>query len=165
MHKPISEILEGDLYVGISGIDLQVSHMDLGDGLRLSKTAAHLLTPYMVVFDTNLTGEKEYSTEGGKPLTRDEDGSRWVDVTRETKVIPGQREYAITAELFIPRNASSNIREDPFFLIRWVISLLRIWSAPTASIPVISNKAFSVALLNEDGAVFFHLRLRHVEFI
>lgn len=151
MHKPLSKILEEDLYVGISGIDLQFDHMDLGDGLRLSKIAAHLLAPYMMVFDVNPTGGKKDFSEGEKrSVTREEDGATWVDVTRETTLIPGQREYAITAELFIPRGASSNIGEDPFFLIRWVVSLLRIWSAPTVSVPVISNKRFSVALRTED---------------
>jgi hypothetical protein len=150
MHKLLSKILEEDLYVGISGIDLQFGHMDLGDGLRLSKTAAHLLAPYMVVFDTNSTGGKNTSSEDEKrSVTRDENGATWVDVTRQAKLVPGQREYTITAELFIPRNASSNIGEDPFFLIRWVVSLLRIWSAPTVSVPVISNKPYSVALRTE----------------
>lgn len=152
MNKPISKFLEEDLYVGISGIDLQFDHMDLGSGIRLSKTAAHLLAPYMMVFDTNSTGGKKHPSEGEKrSVTRGDDGATWVDVTRETKLIPGQREYAITAELFIPRSASSNIGENPYFLIRWLVSLLRIWSAPTVSVPVISNKPFSVALRTEDN--------------
>jgi hypothetical protein len=58
MHKQLSKILEADLYVGISGVELQFDHMDLGDGLRLSKTDAHLLAPYMMVFDTNITGAR-----------------------------------------------------------------------------------------------------------
>jgi hypothetical protein len=147
MQKSPLKILEDDLYVGISGIDLQFDQMDLGEGLRLSKTTAHLLAPYMVVFDTNMAGGKKYSPDGvNRSVTRDEDGSTWVDVTKETKLIPGQREYAITAELFIPRRASSNTAEDPSFLIRWIVSLLRMWSAPTISVPVISNMPFSVDL-------------------
>jgi hypothetical protein len=76
-------------------------------------------------------------------------GSLRVDVTKETKLIPGHREYAITAEVVIPRSAASKIGEDPLFLTRWVVSLLRMWSAPTVSVPVISNKPFSVALRAE----------------
>jgi hypothetical protein len=164
MNKQVSRILEGDLYIGISGIDLEFDDMDLGHGLRLSKTAAHLLTPYMVIFDTKLKGDQDFPTEGERnPLKRDEDGTRWVDVTKETKVIPGHGEYAITAELLIPRKTSLNISDDPFFLIRWVISLLRIWSAPTASIPVISNKPFSPALLTEDALLFpFEIKARGI---
>jgi hypothetical protein len=114
MHKQLSKILEADLYVGISGVDLQFDHMDLGDGLRLSKTDAHLLAPYMMVFDTNIRGGEKYSAND--VISRDEDGSTWVDVTKETKLIPGHREYAITAEVVIPRSAASKIGEDPLFL-------------------------------------------------
>ena len=77
-------------------------------------------------------------------------GQRGLDVTKETKLIPGHREYAITAEVVIARSAASKIGEDPLFLTRWVVSLLRKWSAPTVSVPVISNKPFSVALRAED---------------
>jgi hypothetical protein len=148
MHKQLSKILEADLYVGVSGVDLQFDHMDLGDGLRLSKTDAHLLAPYMMVFNTNITGGEKHSSND--VMSRDEDGSTWVNVTKETKLIPGHMEYAITAELVIPRSAASKIGEDPIFLTRWVVSLLRMWSAPTVSVPVISNKPFSVALRAED---------------
>lgn len=143
MSKPMPHILEGDLYIGMSGIDLEFEHMALGEGLRLSKVAVHLLAPYMVVFNGELLAENKSSSK------RDPDGTRWVNVTRETKVIPGHREYTITAELFIPKGACSNVGVEQRFLMQWIIALLRLWASPTASAPVIANKAFSAAYRDE----------------
>ena len=39
-------IFNGDLYAGLSGCDLDFDEVSLGEGVRLSKTYAHLMAPF-----------------------------------------------------------------------------------------------------------------------
>lgn len=46
----MSTLFEGDLHAGLSGLELEDESFDLGDGLRLSKTYAHLMSPFLMAF-------------------------------------------------------------------------------------------------------------------
>ncbi len=154
MTTPIFDLIKGDIYAGISGIDLNFESLDLGDGVLLSKTSAHVLAPYMVVFDTDQSGRSESSDVLNKSFVRDPDGTKWVNVTDKTEVIPAQREYAIAAELYFPVDVLSAMGGDRILLIHWIIALLRIWSAPTASVPIIANVSFGAALKTNERLIF-----------
>jgi hypothetical protein len=154
MSNQLSGILKGDVYAGISGIDLDFERMDLGEGIVLSKTAAHVLAPYMVVFDPNRTGGSKDLDVANEQVRRDPDGSRWVNVTDKTEVIPVHREYAIAAQLYLPAGCLSDVGEDRFLLIRWIVALLRIWSAPTVSVPIIGNTSLDDALETNERLLF-----------
>lgn len=146
MTNQISNILNGDVYAGISGIDLDFTSLDFGDGIVLSKTSAHVLVPYMVVFDAEGPGRSGRLGELGESFVRDPDGSKWVNITDKTELIPPQSEYAIGAQLYFPAGPLSVVGEERLLLIRWIVALLRIWSAPTVSVPIIANVSFGAAL-------------------
>jgi hypothetical protein len=146
MNNRLAISPEEDLYLGISGIDLQFDQMELGEDIRLSKAKCALLAPYMMVFESV---KDRGTTDVVRPTRKDEDGSNWVDVTRETKLVSGHGEYAITGELHIAKTASTSTGQNPFFLARWVISLLRMWSAPSVSAPVISKQPLSASSMAE----------------
>ncbi len=135
---------EDDLYLGLSGIDLQFEQLDLGEGIRLAKTKSVLLGNYMMVFES-------LKDDGirDRPMRKDEDGSTWINVTRETKPLPGLQEYRISAELHIPKAASARIGRDAFHLARWVVALMRIWSAPSVTATVISKLPLAVCDMKE----------------
>jgi hypothetical protein len=46
----MSEPFEGDLHAGLSGLELGDDFLDLGDGISLRKTYAHLMAPFMMAF-------------------------------------------------------------------------------------------------------------------
>jgi hypothetical protein len=140
---PIS--LQEDLYIGISGIELQFDQFELGEGIRLDKTNCVLLAPYMMVFES----AKENVTDVARHRTKDKDGSTWIDVTRDTTVVGGHGEYAITGELYIPKTARVSLGQDSFFLAQWIISLFRMWSAPSLRAPVISQQSLSLNSMEE----------------
>jgi len=48
--KTMLALLSGNLHAGLSGLDLQEPSFDLGCGLTLSKTYAHLMAPFLMAF-------------------------------------------------------------------------------------------------------------------
>lgn len=117
MTNPIFNLLKGDVYAGISGIDFDFESLDLGDGILLSKTSAHMLAPYMVVFDPDQTrGRGSLDVDVlDKSAVRDSDGSKWVNVTDKTELIPAQSEYAIVAQLNFPAGLLSVMERIVFY--------------------------------------------------
>ncbi|MDH5740464.1 MAG: hypothetical protein OEY77_09080 [Nitrospira sp.] len=99
------DILNGDIYAGISGIDLNFEHMDLGEGIVLSKISAHVLNSYMVVFDQSRTEGSEILDVTDARIRKDLDGSEWENVTDRTEIVPAQQEFSITAQLYFPEGA------------------------------------------------------------
>ena len=147
MTNIILSLPKGDVYAGISGVDRDFESLDLGDGILLSKTSAHVLVPYMVVFDSDQSGKSGRSDVVTESFLReDPDGSKWEDVTKKTEVIPAHREYAIAAQLHFPATLLSDWGDDRILLIRWIIAMLRIWSVPIASVPLVANVSFGAPL-------------------
>src|SRR5215207_5586491 len=49
-HKNLAAGFGGDMHAGLSGIDLAEESFDLGEGILLSKTYAHLMAPFIMAF-------------------------------------------------------------------------------------------------------------------
>ncbi|MBI3355861.1 MAG: hypothetical protein HY038_03660 [Nitrospirae bacterium] len=150
MTHPIFDLIKGDVYAGIAGIDLDCESLDLGNGVLLSKTSAHVLAPYMVVFDTDQSSSRANLDGLNDSFASGPDGTRWINVTDKTQCISTQREYPITAEIYFPAGVLSALAEDRISIIRWIIALLRIWSAPQVSTPIIANVSFGAALKTKE---------------
>jgi hypothetical protein len=109
------------LYGGISGAILEPETFDLGDGVVLSRTYAHLMSPYLMAFAP--PGPKGYHPA---PWSAAE-GGFGVDIEIELKV-------PATTSL----SDSFGARE----IIWWIAALMRIVKSPFLTVPVVSDHQF-----------------------
>jgi hypothetical protein len=140
MNNQIPICPDGNLYLGISGIDLMFDRLELGEGVCLSKIKCTLLGGHMMVFEPVNEGDQ---MDISRPARKDEDGSEWVDITADTKLVSGLNSYPITGELIVTQNASDTLGQNQLDLARWILSLMRMWSAPSVSASVISEQSLS----------------------
>lgn len=158
--KDFDWITTQNIHIGISGIDLLFDALEFGEGIRLSKTDCALLTGYMLHF--------EHLTEKRKDelvYRKDEDGSRWTDITKDLTPLGGLISHPITAELYIPSSASTSIGKTSFDLARWILAMLRLRPAPSLSAPVISKQSMldcSIAEANVLELLPFETRPRAI---
>jgi hypothetical protein len=125
--------VDHDIHAGLSGIDVDFKQLDLGNGLLLRQTYAHLMAPFVMAF-----GRPEL----GKPHP-----APW-------KAALGGLGLDITAELVIPRgvDTGSAHRVD---VVRMINALIRMWVMPTVVVPVLSNISFSDAAKAPDNTTHF----------
>jgi hypothetical protein len=117
----MKEPFEGDLHAGISGLELQEDRFDLGEGVSLSKTYAHLTAPFIMAFAPAPPG-------GHHPAP-------W-------KAASGGFGCEVTSQLHIP--GSIEEKYGPKYRIATnIVFLLRLWINPATTMPVISNYAFT----------------------
>src|SRR5271166_1025158 len=107
---------------GVSRIILSTPSFELGEGVVISKTFAHLFSQWMMAF--NPPGPGGYHPAPWKAAQ----GGRGIDVTVEIKV---------------PESTSLGPTFTPQETIWWIAALLRLSYYPYLSVPVISDQAFS----------------------
>lgn len=113
----------GPIYCALAGIDLHVPFYDLGDGIFLRKTNAHLMAPFLMSF-------KPINDQGYHPAP-------WVAST-------GGYTFDIKTELFIPANSSS--KKFPACDIANIIAFLLFLNVnPSTTLVAISNHPFSLS--------------------
>jgi hypothetical protein len=112
----------GNLHAGLSGIELQEPCFDLGFGLTLSKTYAHLMAPFMIAFKPALSGLHHPAP--------------W-------KAAQGGNSFDISAELCVPAEIEGDFGSK-IEVARTVLFLLRLGVNPATTLPVFSNHAFAV---------------------
>lgn len=110
------------LYGGVSGVDLGVEYFDLGEGVEIRKTYAHLFSANMMAFAP--PGPKGYHP------------APW-------KAAKGGFGYDICAEIRAPERTSLGESFDARETIWWIAALLRLACFPYLSVPVISTHSFS----------------------
>jgi hypothetical protein len=111
-----------DLYAGLSGIDLSGDSFDLGEGLVIRSTYAHIFAPFTIAF-------------APAPAPGRHHPGPWASAS-------GGVSYDIKAELFIPANVESRY-DSQTKLACVILFLLRIGINPAITLPVFSNRAFS----------------------
>lgn len=112
------------IYGGFSGIELELESFDLGLGIVLRKTYAHMFSPFMMAFKP----KGKYGFNDGP----------W-------KATKGGSSFDITIEIEIPYSKKYEQEE-----VIWLIAaLIRIGKAPYMSIPAISNMSFN-SIVNSD---------------
>lgn len=111
-----------DLYSGISGVHLDVDVFDLGYGVTLSKTYAHLMSPFIMAF--------------APPGTQGHHPAPW-------SAAKGGEGYDIHIQIHIPSsfNPSNWLNRDE--TAWWITALLRITEVPFASVTATSDMSFS----------------------
>ena len=137
MSKSIDPNL-GELYGGLSNIELSFDQFDFGHGISLSKTYAHFMAPYLLAFA---------QAAPGKPHP-----PPW-------KSAGGGIAYDITAEIFIPREFS-----PPSFFNRvntvWLLTaLLRLITAPLIFAPVLSSQSIKSIAGSKEEPYFWPMEV------
>lgn len=110
------------LYGGVSGVQLAIERFDLGEGVEIRKTYAHLFSANMMAFERAGPG-------GYHPAP-------W-------KAAKGGFGYDIGAEIRAPERTSLGASFDAKETIWWVAALLRLARFPYLSVPVISTHSFN----------------------
>ena len=109
-----------DFYAGLFGAVLVPEVFDLGHGVIISRTYAHLFAPFMMAFSPAPPGKHHPAP--------------W-------KSAKGGLELDITTQLFLPGTSAPEL--DRINTVWWIVALLRLHSSALISVPIISSEAFS----------------------
>ena len=125
----MTEILSGNLYVGLSGIKLASENLIFSRSIRLETTFAHVMSPITIAFSP--------------PTERGYHPPPW-------KAARGGFGQDITAQLVIPETAGMNLNAR-LEIASTIVFLLRLWSDPSVTMPALSNISFSDIAGADDG--------------
>lgn len=114
-------LLGGDLHAGLSGFQLRGDIFDLGDGIVIHKTYAHLMAPFVMAFIPAPPG-------GHHPAP-------W-------KAASGGFSFDIIAELTIP-SALERKYGSTVAIATTILFLLRLGANPAITLPVFSSYPFA----------------------
>jgi hypothetical protein len=116
---------EGEyLYGGLSGAELPIDSFELGEGVILKRTYAHLMSPFLMAF--------------ARPGPQGYHPAPW-------KAAKGGIGFDIKIEIRVPNTSILSSNTDPRETIWWIAALLRIASVPFLTVPAISNQSFETA--------------------
>lgn len=118
----MSTLFGGNIHVGLAGIDVNNDSIDLGEGIHIKGTYAHLMAPFIAAFKP---------AQVGKPHP-----APW-------KAARGGFDFDIHAELMIPAKVEEKYN-DKMDVVRVIIFLLRLGCNPAITAPVFSNYPFEI---------------------
>jgi hypothetical protein len=124
---------DGDILVGLSGLALKDESFELGEGVVIRPTFAHLIGTFMVAFAPAKAGEHH------PPPWKAARTGFGAD---------------ITAELHVPKDTLSLTTNERLDLVQLVVALLRLWVTPTVSAPILSNIPFARAKEAPDNEAY-----------
>lgn len=111
-----------DLYGGIAAVHLPGDRFELGQGVTLERTFAHMTAPHMMAFAPAPPGMAHPPP--------------WV-------AVQGRSGVDIHAQLFIPKGFNQADWFDRLNTAWWLTSLLRLRVSPSVSMPVIADRPFA----------------------
>jgi hypothetical protein len=117
----MSESFDGDLHAGLSHLELGDDHLDLGEGISLRKTYAHLMAPFVMAFKPAPPGRHHPAP--------------W-------KPARGGFSFDVTADLTIPCALEATYGAK-VGIAQTVVFLLRLGVNPGVGVPVLSNYPFA----------------------
>jgi hypothetical protein len=139
----MSTLFGGDIHAGLSGLELADGPFDLGEGIWLRQTYAHLFAPFMLAFKPAPPGNHHPGP--------------W-------KAASGGFSYNVNAELLIPADIEGRF-ESKIGVARTLVFLLRLGVNPAITLPVFSNYPFStLPKVPERWQVTHHLLAQSAEF-
>jgi hypothetical protein len=125
------------IYAGISGVKLGLESFDLGEGVLLRQTYAHLFSPFLVAFAPP-------GPEGYHPPP-------W-------SAAEGGLGFDVHVQLSVPGDYTLGDKTDTTDVVWWIAALLRMARFPYLTVPVLSSHPF--AEITESEA---NVRLRPME--
>jgi hypothetical protein len=126
-----------NLFGGISGLKLEHGQYDLGDGVSLRSTYAHIMAPYIMAFA---------SPRNGQPHP-----GPW-------RAASGGIGYDIEIELALPLE-SKPTNFDRLNTIWWILALLRLHHAVGIRVPVVANLPFSEATREGEELILWPIEM------
>src|SRR5947209_3107454 len=116
-----------NIYGGIADVSVPPESFELGAGLSLAPTEAHLLRPCLMTYRR---------PESSFPAMKTAHGSFGFD---------------ITAEIFVPKEFEPPSWFDRPNTVWWIASLLRLRATPRVRVPVLSNVSFKTGLTDSSA--------------
>jgi len=113
----MDEIFAGDLHAGLTELVLSLDSFDLGDGVTLNKTYAHLMAHFMLVF------------------TQPPPGSYHPAPWKNAKYGVA---FDVTTDLCIPKHHSDRIG-----IAQAIVFLIRLYISPAVTVAIFSNHPFA----------------------
>lgn len=113
--------LEDNFFGGLTNLPLSPNSCDLGDGIAVTKTYAHLMAPFIVAFQPASEGKRHPGP--------------W-------KASSGGFGFDVVAELSIPSTIGEKYG-TPISIASSIVFLIRLGVSPEITMPVVSNCSFS----------------------
>lgn len=129
-----------DVYAGISGVDLSMETFDLGQGVLLRRTYAHLFSPFIVAF---------------APPGRKGDPHPGPWSTAE-----GGLAFDVHIQLSVPADCSLGGLSDSTDVVWWIAALLRVARFPYLSVPVLATHPFTAIPDSEEKVCLHPMEVR-----
>lgn len=139
----MSTLFGGDVHAGLAGIELVMDSFDLGEGILLRRSYAHLFAPFMMAFKP-------------APIGQHHPGP-W-------KSASGGFSFDVNAELLIPSHIENDFGSK-LGVARTLLFLLRLGVNPAITLPVFANHPFStLAQIPNSEAMLFPYEVQHRHF-
>lgn len=114
---------KGDVYAGISGVTLEPESFDLGHGVILSRTYAHLMSPCLMAF--------------ARPGPHGYHPAPW-------RAAKGGFGFDIEIEMKVPPATALSGHFEMKEIVWWIATLFRFTKSPFLTAPVLSDQPFNV---------------------
>lgn len=133
-----------NIHAGLANFEILGDAYDLGDGIKLLKTYAQLMSPFLVS-TTRRTQEKPF-------------GTPWI-------AAQGGNSFDITAELFVPSEATGGNQDRALELATTILFLLRLGINPAVTMPAVSQRSFSeLSQIPEPKPIIFPVEVQPMYF-
>jgi len=120
--------IDGDIHAGLSGLEFEEDSFDLGHGISLTKTYAHLMAPFLMAFKPAPPG-------GHHPAP-------W-------KATTGGFSVDVSADLLIPTDVEEQYGAK-IDVARTIVFLIRLGVNPATTLSVLASHSFSALSQVED---------------
>ncbi|MFH4621425.1 hypothetical protein [Vibrio furnissii] len=131
------------LFFGLHGLKLPETGFDLGNGVVVRETYAHIFAPFMVAFSPPQEPTKHHSGPWSSAL--------------------GGISYDISAELVVPIESEGGI-DRAIQTARVILFLLRLGVNPAITLPVFSNLAFDRGNANKKNQALYPFEVQSRSF-
>lgn len=126
-----------DLFAGIAGATMRPDSFDLGGGVAIRKTYAHVMAPFLVAFERATLGQPHPAP--------------W-------KAVSGGIAFDVEMELVLPRNVRPT-GFDRLNTIWWLVALLRLQHPCGLRVPTISTMSFSEIVASSREPKFWPVQM------
>lgn len=135
--------VRGNLYAGLSGLELQADSYEIGEGVSIHRTYAHVFAPFMAAFSQPEPGKHHPGP--------------W-------KAVGGGTAFDVTAELVLPKELAERY-DGQVVVAQIIVFLLRVGVNPATVMPVLSSESFShMPSSGNEGAVLQSFEVQQRKF-
>ena len=125
--------MDKGVFAGLAGVTLDVPEGELGYGVKLSSSYAHLFAPFMMAFSPAPKGSHHPGP--------------WV-------AVKGGMSFDLTVQLEVPGSTVTALSLDPIYVAWWITAMLRLRVGPTFLVPTVGEQSFQDAKEQHSKAVY-----------